>query len=99
MVREKFDGFTWDQAKNDRNYRNRGIDFEMAAAVFKDPYCREQDDLREDDGERHYIVTGVVDGVPLIVVWTPRGRNRLILSVRAADAHERLEYGIFRGAF
>lgn len=99
MIGDEFDGFSWDQGKNDRNYRERGLDFKTAAAVFGDPYYLEQDDLRKEYGEPRYVVTGVVDRVVLIVVWTPRGRNRHIISARAADAHEREIYGNFRGVF
>ncbi len=96
---DEFDGFSWDKAKSERTYRMRGLDFETASAVFDDPYYLEQDDLREEYGEMRYVATGAVDGVVLIVVWTPRGRKRHIISARVAESHEREEYGRFRGAF
>lgn len=41
------------------------------------------------DGELRYLTTGVVEGLTLTVVWTPRGRRRRIISARVASGRER----------
>jgi hypothetical protein len=69
VVGDEFDGFSWDQAKNDRNYRERGLDFETAAAVFEDPYYLEQDDLRKEYGERLELPTRTKESI-----WQLPGR-------------------------
>ena len=96
---ESFDDFEWDQEKSDWTFRVRGFDFDTAALVFDDVYT-EQEDEREDYGEPRYVVTGVVgdEMSVLVVVWTPRGHKRRIISARLADQKEREEYGKFRGA-
>ena len=37
-------------------------------------------DLRQDYGERRYLVNGSVEGILITVVWTPRGSRRRIIS-------------------
>ena len=90
-----FDGFEWDESKRECNLAKHGIDFEDATLIF-DGIVVEADDLRRDYGERRVIALGVVDGLLLYVVWTPRESNRRIISGRLAKEAERQAYYDFR---
>lgn len=93
----EFEGFEWDQAKNDSTVAERGFGFDAAAQVFDSDYL-EREDLRRDYGERRFLVTGEVQGLVLSVVWTPRGRRRRIVSAWRASNRERREYREYREA-
>lgn len=86
-----FNGFEWDSAKSQATYDERGVDFEAAGRVFEGDYV-EREDLRQDYGERRYVVTGAVEGVVITIVWTPRGRRRRIISAWPASDRERRVY-------
>jgi len=90
-----FDGFEWSDVKSEATFQERQIDFEAAAAVFDGPYL-EREDLRDAYGEPRYIVTGETQGIVLTVVWTPRKRNRRIISAWPATKREEREYHEYR---
>ena len=71
--------FDWDEAKSDRNLRERGFDFEFAAHVF-DGDTEEFADDRADYGETRIIVFGRIEGEMFAVVYTQRGDVRWIIS-------------------
>ena len=84
--------FEWDPAKAKTNFRNHGVRFEEAAAVFDDPYAIVIPDEAEASEERFVGVgLGALRRV-LVVVYTYRGDNIRIISARFAAAHERHEY-------
>lgn len=81
---------TWDETKRRRNLKERGIDFADLEEFF-DGDLLTREDLRETYGERRYQSIGVFNGVPLFVVWTPRGEEGdvpHIISARKAENHE-----------
>jgi len=43
--------FEWDDAKAEANFRAHGVSFDLARAVFNDPFAIERLDDREDYGE------------------------------------------------
>ena len=88
---DEYEGFEWDARKSAATLAERGLDFEAATRVFEADYV-EREDLRQDYGERRYVVTGEVEGVLVTVVWTPRGHRRRILSAWPASNRERREY-------
>jgi uncharacterized DUF497 family protein len=47
------------------------------------------EDMRRDDGEDRFITAGFLGGRYVVVVWTPRGGARRIISMRHAHADER----------
>ncbi len=49
--------FSWDDAKSDRNLRERGLSFEAAVAMF-DGKVLAWEDLRRDYGERRMRAVG-----------------------------------------
>jgi len=49
--------------------------FEMARAVFRDPFAIEWEDLEQDPNEQRYGVIGMVEGRLLFVGYTMRARK------------------------
>ena len=84
--------YEWDDNKNQQNQAKHGIDFYDAVRIFIDGDRIEWLDNRKDYQEKRYRTVGMVFGVLLVVVYTPRnGRYRLI-SARKASKHERETY-------
>ena len=86
----EFGGFVWDSDKSDRCYRERGFDFEYAAAIFEGDFI-EWENRRQDYGEPRFVSVGQIDNAVLAVVWTPRENLRRIISARPAARPERGE--------
>jgi uncharacterized protein len=83
--------FTWDPDKNEENKRRHGIAFEDAISTFDGPTI-EDFDRREDYGEDRWILTGFLQGVVVVVVYTERGDVTRIISARKAKLYERKEF-------
>jgi uncharacterized protein len=83
---------TYDPSKRERTLQERGLDFEDAAEVFTGPTLTRQD-LREDYGEDRYQTIGFLRGRMVMVVWTPRGEETHIISMRKANAREQARLG------
>jgi uncharacterized protein len=82
---------TFDPAKRAVTLAKRGLDFVDAALVFAGDTV-DTDDLRVDYGERRVITVGRLRGRMVIVVWTPRGEARHVISMRKANERERRRY-------
>ncbi|GBR34921.1 BrnT family toxin [Gluconobacter kondonii] len=78
----------FDNAKRDKTLSERGLDFADAAAVFEGMTATAPD-LRKDYGEERFITAGMLNERLVVMVWTPRGDARRIISMR--HAHEREE--------
>jgi len=50
------------------------------------------EDIRRDYGETRYISVGLLDLRAVILVWTPRGKARRIISMRYANDREKEKY-------
>jgi uncharacterized DUF497 family protein len=85
------EGFEWDEAKRQRNLAKHGIDFVRSIAIF-DGHVHDRPDLRRDYGEERRLATGATGGTILVVVYTPRGGKRRLISARRARANERRTY-------
>lgn len=87
--------FTWDPAKSERNFVERGFDFDFAALIFSGPTL-ERIDTRQDYGEVRRVALGVADAIPLTVVFTDRAEAgdivRRIISARVSNRRERQAY-------
>jgi hypothetical protein len=88
--------FSWDPGKSDANYRDRGFDFAFASLIFAGPTL-EQEDARQDYGERRIIAIGLAAGLELTVCYTDRGApdgevDRRIISARRSNRRERKAY-------
>jgi uncharacterized protein len=84
--------FEWDARKADANLRKHGIAFEAARQVFKDDYAVEWPDADLPYGEVRIVITGMVQGRLLRVVYTERNDRIRIISARRATRHEQREY-------
>ncbi len=71
---------------------DRAIDFADAVEIFSGPTLDFQDD-RKDYGEIRMVTMGFLRGRMMIVVWTPRGVARHIISMRKANEREQTRFG------
>ena len=67
------------------------LDFEQAAQVFAGPTF-DQVDNRHDYGETRIVTVGRLGPRMVIVVWTPRGEARHVMSMRKANDREKARY-------
>lgn len=81
----------YDDAKRAMTLRERGLDFADAFYVFAGP-TRELQDRRADYGERRFISMGMLGRRMVVLVWTPRGEARRIISMRYANERERKNF-------
>ena len=81
----------FDPVKRAKTLIERGLDFARAAEVFAGNHFTAED-LRENYGERRYITVGKLDGRMVVMVWTPRGEARRIISMRKANEREQKRY-------
>jgi uncharacterized protein len=79
---------TFDPAKRALTLEKRGLDFALAGLVFGDRHMIRIDD-RRDYGEPRFISIGKLGADVVILVWTPRGDARRIISMRKANAREK----------
>lgn len=77
--------------KCDKTLIERGLDFARAGELFSGRHFTAED-TREDYGEPRYITVGKLDGRMVVMVWTPRGEARRIISMRKANEREQARY-------
>jgi hypothetical protein len=82
---------TFDPAKSERNKRLRGLSFERAEELFAGVTVS-YDDARHEYGEVRTVTVGMLDGRLSMVVWTPRGAARRIISLRHCNEQERKRF-------
>ena len=83
---------SYDLAKRERAFLERGLDFEEVLEVFRGLTVA-VDDLRKDYGERRVLCFGQLRG-PLVVVGSPpRGSNRPILRVTHSHSPQKTHPG------
>jgi uncharacterized DUF497 family protein len=83
--------FEWDEDKRQRNIRNHGIDFERAKEIWQGLVLEFPSYPRRFSEER-FLAIGQSEGRIITVVFTWRGKNRRIISARAARRDERENY-------
>lgn len=79
---------TYDLVKRARTFRDRGLDFDDAPAVFAG-VTFEVEDTRRNYGEARMICYGFLQGRLVVIGYTPRGEVRHVLSMRKANAREK----------
>ena len=82
---------TYDPEKRALTLAHRGLDFEDARDVFAGRRIQIEDD-RFDSGEIRWQTIGRLNDEVVMVVWTPRGDARHIISMRKCNARERAKY-------
>jgi uncharacterized DUF497 family protein len=87
-------GFEWDeQNKAGGNFLKHGVRMPEAIPVFDDPNAITITDDESDPKEQRFVTLGLgATGRLLVVVYTWRGENIRIISVRPAEPHEQKEY-------
>lgn len=78
---------TFDPAKRVKTLRERGLDFADANVVFTGETFSQPDD-RWDYGEPRTVTAGYLRDRMVVIVWTPRGDARHIISMRYCHADE-----------
>lgn len=81
----------FDPEKRAKTIAVRGLDFARAGEVFAGRHFTAED-TREDYSEPRYITVGKLDGRMVVIVWTPRGESRRIISMRKANDREQTRY-------
>lgn len=83
---------TYDPAKRLATLAERGLDFEEALDVFAETTIDALDD-RKDYGEPRWQSFGRLRGRLVMIIWTPRGDVRHIISMRKANGREQAKFG------
>ncbi|ANA15269.1 BrnT family toxin [Acetobacter oryzifermentans] len=83
--------FEWDDAKSDACFEERGFSFADVLIIFSGSIIERQDD-RRDYGETRIRAAGLIEGVPFMIVYTPRGDNIRIISARKMRQKEWLKW-------
>ena len=78
----------YDHAKRENTLKNRGLDFANTAEVFSGNYFTGSD-IRLNYHEPRIVSVGYFDSRLVVLVWTPRGEVRRIISMRKANAREK----------
>jgi uncharacterized DUF497 family protein len=80
--------FEWDANKHQRNLREKGFGFEIAARIFEGRIVERQD-VRFDYFEVRMVAVGQVENRVLTVVYTMRNAKRRIIAAWPANRKER----------
>jgi uncharacterized protein len=83
---------TFDPVKRANTLAERGLDFKDAAELFHGDTLDFPDE-RRDYGELRMLTAGHLRGRMVIVIWTPRGNARHVISMRKANAREKTRFG------
>ena len=78
----------FDEIKRARTLQERGLNFAEAG----DGVQLTQADVRQDYSELRNVTFGALAGRMVVVVWTPRGAARRIISMRYANDREIARY-------
>jgi uncharacterized DUF497 family protein len=82
---------TYDEPKRQINIRDHGIDFVGCEEIFRGPTFTDED-TREDYGEMRLQTVGLLSGVVVFMVHTPRGDCDHIISIRKAEKYEERDF-------
>jgi putative transcriptional regulator len=81
--------FEWHEDKAHANLEAHGVGFELAKAVFKDPFAVERHDDRENYGEERFVITGMAEGAVLLFVMSKTTTSNKILKPMTDEAVEK----------
>jgi uncharacterized DUF497 family protein len=81
----------FNQDKRDKTLQERSLDFARAVEVFAGEHFTGQD-ARMNYEEDRFITVGWLDARLVVLVWTPRGEVRRIISMRKANDREKAIY-------
>jgi uncharacterized protein len=84
----------WDEAKDAENRRKHGLSLADAARLDWERGMPGQDERRDYGEERRYVIAPL-EGRLHVCVYTLRGGNPRIISLRKANLRERRKYAAF----
>ena len=85
----QFDDYEWDESKRQLNLAKHGVDFN-AAYDFQLHTAMTTSSVRR--GETRYVSIGYLDERLHVIVYTLRGQQARIISIRRASRRERQIY-------
>jgi uncharacterized DUF497 family protein len=77
----------WDDDKRQANRAKHGVDFALVEGFDWDS-AKTEVDLRRDYGEERFESSGLIGERLFVLVYTPRGNHRRLISLRKANARE-----------
>jgi uncharacterized DUF497 family protein len=86
----------FNKVKRDKTLHERGLDFAHANEIFSGFHFTGQDNLGSYE-EPLFITVGYLDARLIVMVWTPRGEARRIISMRRANDREKAIYASHLG--
>ena len=78
---------SYDPDKREKTLAERGLDFARATEIFASHHFTAED-IRMAYGERRFVTIGRMQHRMVVVVWTQRGEERRIISMRKANERE-----------
>ena len=83
---------TFDPAKDATNLEQHGVSLSEGDGVLNDPLALTIEDASAE-GEQRFVTMGMnTFGTLMVVVWTPRGDEIHVISVRKTEPKERRTY-------
>ena len=82
---------SFDEAKRQANLLKHGFDFVGSEVVFSG-FTITREDAFDSYGELRLQTIGLLQGVVVFIVHTPRGRADHVISIRKAQKHEERIY-------
>ena len=83
-------GLSWNDAKRDRVWAERGLDFADADLFFDGRPVVTEPSSR--GGEERWRSTAIINGRFVTLVWTQREDNLHVITMRRAHAKEERQY-------
>ena len=83
---------SFDPAKRDKTLAERGLDFADAKKLFAGPTLMLPDE-RKAYGEARWQTYGLLGERLVMLVWTERGEDRHIISMRKCNGREQIRFG------
>ena len=84
--------YVFDPAKDTVNRTKHGVALALAEVLFAGPYVSIADD-RFDYGELRTVAFGLINDRLFVCVYTDRGSERRLISLRRANKREMKRYG------
>ena len=81
----------YDEAKRAAVLAERGLDFNDAEEAFLGFHLTRRDVSHSDEEDR-FQTLGLIAGSLVLIVWTPRGDNRRIITMWKANDRERAKF-------
>ncbi len=88
--------YVFDPAKDKANRVKHGVSLALAEVLFAGPHVSSTDE-RFDYGEVREVAVGHIGGRPFVCVYTDRGAERRVISLRRAKRGDVERHGVEQG--